>query len=367
MLIRPGRIGAIGRTQPTGGGAFNNPSLPRFSQAVRNTMLGISDTNVAFIGDSETSGTGAGEGNTAFVNARARSVPSVVADLVSGRFPIERHAIWGTGNVPDADLPDMFPGMVFGSGWVSSDANSIGPTFTNGTTTEPFTIPFPAGADTFDIYWIGTGASGVFSVQIDSGSVTNFTTAGANSFTKVTVPAPDASAHTVTIRRVSGGTVYIQAPVPRSSTTKKINIWNMGVGSSTTASWTITAEPWSRGAALQSLPIDLTVIALGVNDWAGGNTSAYETNMGTIIDRQKVLGDVLLVAQPGISGVSNAPFKAVLDSLSASKGVPLIDVDALFGGYSGGVAKGWYFDTVHPNIAGYAAWGGLEAPTIFGS
>lgn len=111
---------------------------------------------------------------------------------------------------------------------------------------------------------------------------------------------------------------------------------------------------------------DLSVVAIGVNEGPAVAPATYEANMIKLVDGLLVNGDVLLVLQPGRAGSTNqAAARASLVSIASTRPrVPICDLNAVFGGYSGGLTKGWYYDDPHPNYVGYSNWAATEVPFI---
>jgi hypothetical protein len=102
----------------------------------------------------------------------------------------------------------------------------------------------------------------------------------------------------------------------------------------------------------------LTIINLGINDWENAvSTTTFNTNMQAIITAAKLAGDVLLATPNTTNGTASiatqATYVAKIQTLATSNSVKLVDLwTNVFGGV---VQPSLMFNSLHPNVAGFAA------------
>lgn len=335
-----------------------------------NAVLGATGrARVVFLGDSTTLGVGA-TSNTSNIQdtVRLHSMPAQLGDqLVTASIPANYDTSLGYQFSGISD-----PRLTLGAGWVGTGVASAGGAAIKATATGA-TSSWSFGSTTFDsvtFWYYGTGSTGVFEVLIDSVSQGSVVTNGAptNKWKSVTYSTTLAT-HTLAVNWISGGEVDIMGPTIIKTGTPQIDIYNMGIGGSTTSTWDINNN-WFPMTLSTALAGDLYVLNLGINDLvnAGITVAAYKSSMQDMITTLKATGAnvIICVPTPCNSGLFTAgiqAYRSALQDLSSTNDIPLIDWFKFFNETY--TASNYYFngsanDALHPNQASY----GLEATAM---
>jgi lysophospholipase L1-like esterase len=342
--------------QSTGGSTFSFPYLHR---ALGSVLSGVGDRKLGLIGDSTTWGyggvNGIGPANNLAKLLTAAGIPAALGLTVpvfpaAAAFPDTRWSV-GTGW-----------SQVIESGWSFGGFNS---TYVGASGAGPNTLTFtPSGGyqyDTFDVWYIAAPALGSFTMDVDGGISMVVITTGSPAIAKATIKGSASATHVLKIGSVTPGGVLIVGIEPSLSTTPRLRIANMGVGGSTSTTWSMTTPGgYSSIDAIRAYAADVWIINLGVNDASDTVTSAlYLADLHTIAQACALSGDVF-VASPVPSGTSattlEAAYAAALPAFCASNGYGFID---LFDRWGGAAAfgklqpLGYYHDTLHPGPSGY--------------
>ncbi len=342
---------------------FDVPDLPRWSAAVRGMLAGVRDARLLVVSDSVAQGFGAVPGGWT-PDGRGAAWPKRLADLMrAGGLPASAASLAGAGagDLATGGYGAYDPRVSLGSGWsVTTLASLGGRLFTTadwGAETWSFQ---PDGAvDRFDLYAVCNTALGVIAVETDGVVRATIDTLKAPTLERHTIRLPETTGP-ISVRRASGGAVFIAGGVAWKSELRQVQVINAGWGGSRVADWTTTDQAYRAYGALPVAGPDLTVICLTINDWNNGTAvAAYQHSLRLLVDRALVSGDVMMMtgapsdpAQGKASYATQQAIAAAAVAVAVEKGLAApIDGAALFGGT---FAPGLMFDPVHPNAAGQA-------------
>jgi hypothetical protein len=232
--------------------------------------------------------------------------------------------------------------------------------------------------NTCDVYWGDQVATGrVFSVTVDGGTTTNFTTSGTAQFAKTTLSLGAVGTHNLVFNWVSGGTTLLYGIDCRDSTRNELSFWQMGISGGTSAN--MIANSGTPGAGriqqLTTFPVKLVITEMGVvNDARTSVTVAtFKANTTSFVTSMKALNtDVILLTPPFDNGiatgnvVNQAQYVTAMYQVAAEQGIGIIDPQGHWVSYLNSVANGWQVstDNVHLTKAGYADEAIIIAATI---
>lgn len=350
---------------------FSDANLAKWQTALTAVRAGTANAKVACIGDSTTMGYGAAANG--YVGARSLSYPSRLAQILDACYaPAQNDSFFGDAHVTATSTtpyPQYDPRVAMGAGWGFYASNSLGGyLFTGGTAPLSFVPSRPV--DTFDIYYLKNAD---FSVNVDGNSaLASVTSQNVASVAKLTVTAA-LGQHTLNIVPGSNGPVYIVGVDAYDSAAKKIAVLNMGFGGAQAKDWADSSQLWSP---LPSLPVpapDLSLICLGINDWANSvDPATWMGQMQAVINAVAASGSVILIAPvPSATSIASiAKQKALIDAmyaLSDKNAAPLIDLTAAWGSFAAAQPNGYYYDPVeHPSGDGYFDVAKMIATAIAG-
>lgn len=341
---------------------FEIADLPRWSAAVRAMRAGVRDARLLVIGDSVAQGYGAVSGGWT-PDGRGAAWPRRLAQAMGAHgLPASADSLAGAGagDLATGGYGAYDPRVTLDEGWSVTTLTSLGgKLFTTpdwGTQTWSFQPEAPA--DRFDLYAVSNTVLGRIAVETDGVVRAVIDTEKAPALERHTVAFPETTGPIV-VRRQSGGGVFIAGGAAWRSELRRVQVINAGWGGSKASDWIAADQPYRALGGLPQVEADLTVIALGVNDWNAGTAAAtYRTQLGVLMDRALIRGDVLLVsgppsdpAQGKASYATQAAIAAAGAQAASDRGLAApIDGTALFGG---GFAPDLMFDAVHPNAAGH--------------
>ena len=165
-------------------------------------------------------------------------------------------------------------------------------------------------------------------------------------------------------RLAGAGFICIFAVRVRHSTTKRVLVWNWGVGGSAVAAWTDTSQVWTPGNYAPTLEPHLILVQLGINDAIASRTNAEAlTDYQALIDKYRPTSDIVFVTPIPI-GAASATLVDQRDIVTACReiaqrnGCPIVDAAAIFGTQIHAASAGYFEpgdDLVHPGPTGYQA------------
>jgi len=239
------------------------------------------------------------------------------------------------------------------------------------------TYTFPA-IDTFRLWYprIGTtlATPGNLTYQVDGGSVTTISVASGGSASLaplyVDILCGSVGTHVLTVNTSSTNRTFIVAVEGYDSTSNQISLLNAGWSSSSTSTWLgSNSQPWSPANFLGSYGQNLTVIALGNNDFnsTGSNIAAFIANMQSLTAIAKAGGSDVAWHTPvpanvslGISTAVQDQYARAMKVAALASGIPVVDVYGYFGSWVQANANGWITDVHHPNQTGCGIIAQLE-------
>jgi lysophospholipase L1-like esterase len=355
---------------PTGSTPLNlNATLmPHWTSCVARVKINAGNCRVYAVGDSTTYGDySANTSNTG--DLTVASYPTRLSQyLNASTLPAQRDSFMGAGSSQGAGFGNDAR-VVLGTGWSTvNSASTGGLLFTASSATTAFSFTPVDQVNQF-ILWYVTNGGGTGSYQVDSGSVTDFSSGGAAGLHSVTISAGTLGNHTLNLQWVSGGAVFVLGVEASNTAIGSVQIINAGIpgsgaGTVTGISWAQTTSAWSP---LFSVPIqapDVVLLDLGINNWTGANATSvavYTTNMQAIITAYLATSDVILIT-PAPSSIANvslatqAQYVAAMYQLAAKNNIPLIDNFNRWGSYERtNVAPFLFYNNVlHPGPNGYS-------------
>jgi lysophospholipase L1-like esterase len=132
----------------------------------------------------------------------------------------------------------------------------------------------------------------------------------------------------------------------------------------------LSAQPVS---AIPILGAALLVINLGINDWETGIPPATTAaNIQALITAQKNAGGDVIICMPTPTGGTASPatqatYLPFLIALANSNNIPLINWTARYTSWAVQNARGWMYDSLHPNALLYNDEGQFLAQLLLGA
>jgi lysophospholipase L1-like esterase len=346
--------------------------LKRWKAAYTKVRNGTDAATICFIGDSITEGENSGAGAS---NGPASSWPTM-GYVGRIRSALQKYGDTGLGFIAPF-VPNQSPLWTFsGTGW-NKTATGFGVTnqyarsATNGDTA---TLTFEGTG--FVICYAAGPNSGTFTYAIDGGTATSVNANNSTAIDNATVAITGLTVgqHTIVITNTdaTGKVLYLLGGQPTKSP-KGVTVHMVGRAGTMSD---VNSNPASLDITIDLLKPNLTIIALGANDYYNGMAiSTYKANIQSIIDRALTTGDVLLFAN-GIrgDGANGHPITNQVDYVNALKDlakqnqVALVDLWSAWGGDPNYVQNtlGFYGNgqTVHPNDFGHESMARLLLSVI---
>lgn len=342
--------------------------LPRYRAALAATEANTADTRIAYLGDSTVAGAyGSG---VIWDNCRTFCPPVLLGNWLKQHLglPVSLDAAFGQGNsgVALGYDPRVTRGVWTASGSNDGNPGGLGGGSYRQDNNELAVINF-AFADTFDTievdYLTNTGGAN-FTISINGGAALGAAVSSTGSLALVTATRTcTPGVHTVNINRQAGaGFMCIFAVRVRSSTTRRVLVWNWGFGGTTVANWLDTANVWFGGVYGPALLPHLVLVQLGINDAIAAVSNATAlTDYQALVDMYRPFADVVFVtpipvAAGSASLVNQKNVITACRAIAQQNGCPIVDAAAVFGTQLAGVSAGYFApadDPVHPGPTGY--------------
>lgn len=269
-----------------------------------------------------------------------------------------------------------------------SSITSVGgrPIRGNGAATETFTFT-PLSTTTNDkIFLVYIGGSGAGTLRTsDGGGVIDTTStfdAGNILKSKTINLSSRGTGKVLTWNRQEDtpNPVFIQGGIVYDSQTPAIDIVNIGISGSTTATWKGAGLGYAIFPSLRSVGGDLGIFGIMTNDMAQANNvpvATWKTNIKSIITQWMTdatntrVRDAVIEIESLCSTASygdaatQAAYVAAAYAVADELNIPLVDLSAQFGG-SYSAASGWgvFADTAHENARGNAMQARLYADLL---
>lgn len=356
------------------GNGFSAPQLNHWRAALARVSAGTGRGRLLLVGDSTTTGAGAGtSGTTNLVGAFAKSRTTYLTKRLNDLgIPTSNNSFISDQNVTaqGVTLPSYDPRIAMGANWALGVDGTIGGRIIAYSTGAVNNFSFtPVGAiDTFIVYWIRTTALGSCTANVDGGSsLGTITMGGVAASIQTSTFTVTKGTHTINLVPNNDGALYLLAIIAYDSTTPAIDIIQAGVYGATSANWNSTGQAWHPILMFPTLLADLTIDQLTINDSNGGTTPAtYTTNMQAVITAELLSGDVIL--ESGIPSNTTqatngtlAAIIAALRALAVGNKLPFFDINARWTSYVVTNPIMPYFDLLHATTVGYADVGQMEA------
>lgn len=365
-----------------------NPSvnLIKWRRAKSRNITGVANSRILCVGDSTTFGIGS---NTATFGGSlsggwmANSLPQRLTDYLNkGSLTSTSNSFSGGGNSSITEGRGDSTGGTTGDPRLSFGANWTVDPFRNETLGGGFfrnsgaagTLAFTPtlNTDTLNCWYLKASGGGIFSLDVNGGTAAN-TSTNATLATATTAITGSLGANVYNAKYVSGGILSLLAMEAYNSAVVSTQVWNCGVGAVTTSDL-VGATPQAASNFIQTIPSDLTLLNMGINDWNGGVTvGTYTTNMQTLITAGLANGgDVIIVTptptNPTFGGTASVAtqksFVQAMYGLASSNNIVCIDLFSLMVSYAVGQPIGFYYDAFHPDSIGYADQANLIANVL---
>lgn len=331
---------------------FTASNTERWRVALKAVRLGTGHAKVLCIGDSTTYGVGATPGSTSW--------PAVLASLMNTNYAPTTRGLaippFSGGTTADPRWSAQAGWGLSAQGWASGAAYQ-------GVSGAAQALNFAphVAADTYDVYYIRNGGFGSITCKVNGATASSggtWSTAGASGVQKQTVTAPYSADPLLSFTVDAVGQVFILGVDSYVAATKTIRIGGAGVSNSTTDLWRTDVSYVSLNSVRAYAP-DLTFIMLGINDALAYSTAQVQTYLSSIITAAQVSGDVCLLSVIPSRSPDRDPsiedgYRVMTKALAVAKGCSFIDIFARFGDYATANGRGFMYDGIHANPAGYA-------------
>ena len=213
--------------------------------------------------------------------------------------------------------------------------------------------------DTFRVWYRKGTGGGTVTWSVDSGASTgSFSCSGATALAYVDIPCGSTGVHTLLITSPAATTyAFINGVEAMTGAAGGVKVSRIGYngGKTTEAVAGGAAADGSLACFAHTAP-DLTIIALGTNDYGGQTAVAtFQANLTSLVTNALTTGSCLLVAEPSQSSALTIPqsdYVAAIKAVGAANGVPVLDLTDRWGTYTQANAAGFMQDGTHPNATG---------------
>ena len=356
---------------------MNGATSPALKAAVSRVKANTGRARMVMKGDSTTVGQGGGSSadGAGLTGARANRISKVLAGLLTndGIPTLDGSIVSDNGMyVTNFSLPGydtrtalytpawgVLAGQALaGGGYLSSNTGAL--YFSPDTTVDTFEI----------VYYQGNAYTLAFTIDgiAPASGPASITVTNVSGLAKVVVKAASVGTHFL---KITGNNTLgaVRSITAYNSTAAALDIVMHASLAATSANQAAAgANHWSNNDSLGFDAPDLTTINLGLNDMAAGvTTSAFTTNLQTIITKAKVSGDVLLVFPTPAGGSYNtgvADFNTAAKNLAASNGIPFLSLYEYYGLFTSTFGARLFDGAVHPKADLYAEIAGLYRTMI---
>jgi len=338
---------------------INQQSTGKARAAFAGVRAGLTPAKVLCVGDSTTAG---------YNTSAAQSFPGFLPNAMGPIVPVSPGL-----SIPPRQINDPRWNMggwpiINSFGWADSLA-----LMSNGSGTGLATYTAGVMADTFDVYYFGTGGYGTLHLELDSGEKIDVDTSTAGTVKKATLVASAATkTHVLNMFNSSTLPVSVLGIEASLSTAPSIRIANAGVAGSASSQWG-NAQGGVTGsgsaAAIRGYAPDLTIIMLGINDAkAAVPVATLQANLTATITAAKASGSVILASVVPTNTTPEATleqtYRTSIAAFATAQNAGYVDIFGRFGSYSDSQALGMYSDGTHPSAIGYADMANVFAGAI---
>ena len=349
-------------------------NLAKFWARLNRTLTQASDfnTRIDLYGDSTTLGSGASFARNGIGARLAQKFQQ--AGYIARSF---KHGSISDSAVATAAYDPRYSFTGAWSGWTALPGGSSLRATSGGAA-----ITYTPGyaCDTVDVIWyqdsIANGGGGSMIITVDGGATAFSTATSGGSVTSQTISQTGASSvqvttltiagglatHTVTVTNSASGNIQVYGFECTTAAEPTVIIRTLGFSGYTTALYDVaTIQQAMYSAAFKA---DLSLLSLGINDWAAGAVGGpYTTHLNSLRSNLVVLGTASICYwTPPPSSVGTASIaqqQGYVDAMIAAAGTNTVVVDAWrFLQARGGQAAlsgNLYQDILHPNATGNIA------------
>lgn len=358
--------------QDKGGGVpglynFKSSNLATIIAGIQAVKAGTGDARLAGGGDSTMLGYGAGEGGTAEAAAYRHCIPSYLSDYLASKAINSNYSgRMGDGARGNANAQVFDPRMSFPAAWgVLAGSTVLGSQWFQNTTTEDlFTNTPNQNVNAGRLWYYRQTGFAQGQLQHGSGSVVPVDENGASLVASIgfsTGGAADLSP--LKVNRLNSSTAAAAFNIGGwefwDSSKKQVIVSNIAMYGSAAAQWAANAQYRYPAQAIKVLDYDALLINTGINDMTlGTDITTFKAQMQTLIDAQKTVGDIILIAPLPIDtalvsqSVQDQYGQAYRD-LSATNDAALVIPREIVGAWTSGA----WFDNKHPKAPIYQAVG----------
>lgn len=306
-----------------------------------------------------------------------QAVVSVFGDSISqGYFATAPYYQNSYAGVIGSEL-QTFTGITPGSGWVPvyefnavadprmaevgvwSDMGSGG--FfdeSRKTTTGSFTFG-PITCSAFRVMYLTAPGGGSWTAQVDSGSTTAYTSAGASGSHIIDIDAGGLGSHTLTLAS-TGTAMYVVAVEAVRNPLEGVKVNRIAYSTKVLLNLLYDSPAgYSTFDCFELVETDLAIFAFGMNDGNGHPFSYYESWYQVAVDYCQTNGISMLMVEPPPPNPATIAdwqtYTADAQAFAASNGIGFINFEDIFGPY--GTIPSYYNDNIHPSNAGHTAMG----------
>lgn len=282
------------------------------------------------------------------------------------------HACWATAQTAVNYMAGDSRVVLTGSAAPGPFSTSGGNGFAMNGAAGAITFTPVASVTAYEI-WYRDGAGRNWSWSIDGGAATQVVGSAATAPRRIVVRAGSAGLRPITITWVAGNVQIIGvAGYDDTGGRREISVYNWGIsGARSDQLIQNTDATASRIAMWSAVAPDLSIIDdWAINDWRQAIPIAtFQANLAAGIAQGKLSGDVIVTTPLWDGG--NTGNTALQDDYAAATiataleaDVPIINVRAAWRSFAVANGFGWYSDTVHPTVLGYATKASLVSEAL---
>lgn len=358
-----------------GFGPITNPNLVAALGAVK---AGTGNARILMVGDSTTQGTGS-NGSTEGNQEPLAWPTQLAAYLNSIGIPAQNEAFFGNGSSFESNCANN--GKVNCGAWQDGTFTTVGGELFEGVVGAPLTFTPSTPTDSLTIWYTTFPGNGEFTVSIDGGAPqsinTGTGTSGGMASTTITTTL---GMHVIALNMPAAGNVFVIGLEAWNSTISSVHILNAGWAGSQLVNWDDTdggtgvPQPWAPLNAVPILDVDVVMIDLGINDWRVSTDAAdWKTAYQAVLTAWIPVSDCVVITPnpseltyaPGFTTAANMnAYVMAMQQLAATNSNSLLDFYSAFASWDIANSKGWMFDGLHPNAAGYAIFASLGGQGI---
>ncbi|MFK3888471.1 SGNH/GDSL hydrolase family protein [Sphingomonas sp. NPDC079357] len=225
---------------------------------------------------------------------------------------------------------------------------------------------------TYEI-WYRDGVGRNWSWSIDGGAATQVSGAASPGPRRIVVRAASAGPRPITLTWVAGNVQIIGiSGYDDTAGRREISVYNWGISGARSDQFLQNSDATAgRMAMWSAVAPDLSILDdWAINDWRQAIAlPVFRSNLVAGIAQGKLSGDVIVTTPLWDAGITgNTPlqsdYAAATIAAALEADVPVIDVRAAWRSFAIANGLGWYSDTVHPTLLGYATKAALVGDVI---